>query len=93
MPYRRCIGCKKFGYLEVPMGGGYICDGCAHDFGTFGGKPRNVAEKNSKEYRATKLCKGGRHNDVDVSRYSKGGRHWEKGTCKRCGAIVYDAKF
>ncbi len=92
MPFRRCMGCKTFGYLEIPMGGGYICDGCAHDFGTFGGKPRNVAEKNSKRYQDNDLCKK-THNKLDIVRYTRGGRNWEKGTCKRCGVVVYDSKF
>lgn len=74
------------------MGGGYICIGCAHDFGTFGGKPRNVAEQNSKRYQENDLCKKS-HNKLNVVRYRKGGRNWEKGTCVRCGVVVYDSKF
>jgi len=92
MPLRRCMGCRTWGLHDVPMGGGYICDGCAHNFGTFGGKPRNVAEKNSKHYQENDLCKR-KHNKVEIARYKKGGRQWEKGTCVRCGVVVYDAQF
>jgi hypothetical protein len=89
---RRCMGCRAWGLHDVPMGGGWVCDGCAHNFGTFGGKRTNIAEKNSKKYQDNDLCKRS-HNKLNVVRYKKSGRQWEKGTCTRCGTVVYDAQF
>lgn len=91
--FRRCCGCKKRRGSVPAAGAGWICDGCARSFGMFGSKLPNIAEKNSKHYRDTQLCKNGKHNDVHVSRYRKGGKQYEKGTCKRCGTVVYDAVF
>jgi hypothetical protein len=85
---RRCSGCGQRKHCEIPIGGNLVCDSCGPTFGIGGGRLRNVAEANSKEWKK-KPC---HHQSVNRVNYSKGRQNWCRAVCQRCHAVVWDIK-